>query len=206
MLPAHPRRVGKDGVVDSDRDWLESLFRPPAVITLLSGASGSGKTLLCLRAVAVARAAGLTVRGVLTPGRYAADGTRIEIDLLDPATAQCWPLAVRHEQGAGAPGGAGAPDGAAESVATLHWQFVPDALARGAALLAASGACDLLVIDEIGPLELERNQGWVVALDVLRAAAYRRALVVIRPSLVEALLTRLAPLPVHVITLPGPQP
>lgn len=191
--------MGEDGVVNSDRDWLDGLFCPPAAITLLSGPSGSGKTLLCLRAVAAARAAGLTVRGVLTPGRYTADGTRIGIDLLDPATAHRWPLAVRREQDSGASTAAPA------SMVTRHWQFALDALAHGAALLAASGACDLLVIDEIGPLELQHNQGWVIALDVLRAAAYRRALVVIRPGLVETLLIRLAPLPAHVIALPEPR-
>lgn len=205
MFLAHSRQMSEDGVVHPDRDWLDGLFRPPAAITLLSGPSSSGKTLLCLRAVAAARAAGLSVRGVLTPGHYAADGARVGIDLLDPATGQRWPLAVRHEQDAGASSDAGASLEAAGSVATIHWRFAPDVLARGAALLVASGACDLLVIDEIGPLELQRNQGWVVALDVLRAAAYRRALVVIRPGLLEALLARLAPLPAHVIVLPGPQ-
>ncbi len=174
------------------REWLDSLFRPPAVITLLSGPSGSGKTLLCLRVVAAAHTAGLTVRGVLTPGRYAADGTRTGIDLLDPATGQRWPLALRRD--------ADTPDPLTGS----RWQFVPEALAHGAELLAASGACDLLIVDEIGPLELVYNQGWSVALDVLRAAVYRRALVVIRPALVETLRARLEPLPMHVIALPEP--
>jgi len=180
--------------MNSDRDWLDSLFRPPAAITLLSGPPGSGKTLLCLRAVVAASAAGLTVCGVLTPGRYAADGTRAGIDLLDPATGRRWPLAVLRDRDA--------PDPQTGS----KWQFAPEALARGAELLAASGACDLLVIDEIGPLELVHNRGWSVALDVLRAAAYRRALVVVRPGLVEALRARLAPLPAHLVTLPGPPP
>ncbi|MBN1967541.1 MAG: hypothetical protein JW910_22995 [Anaerolineae bacterium] len=172
-----------------DRAWLEGLFVPPAAITLLSGESGCGKTLACLRALDAAQSAGWTVRGVLSPGRYDEIGARTGIDLLDPASGTRWPLAVR------APGGA-------DAVTGLGWQFSPEGMARGTALLAESGACDLLIVDEIGPLELRRDEGWIAALDVLRAGRYARALVVVRPGLIDALAERLAPLPVHVLRLP----
>lgn len=44
--------------------------------------------------------------------------------------------------------------------------------------------CDLLVVDELGPLELKFSQGWISALDVIKAGQYKYALVVIRPELV----------------------
>ena len=44
---------------------------------------------------------------------------------------------------------------------------------------------DLLVIDEIGPLELLHGEGWTAALPLLNSPVYRVGLVVIRPELVE---------------------
>ena len=173
----------------TDLAWLDSLFRPPASITVLVGPSGSGKTVLCQRAARVARAAGRDVRGVISPRRYDGAGVRVGIDLLDPATGQRWELAERT-----------APD----PLTGRSWRFVPEALARGAALLAGSGPCDLLIVDELGPLELLEGQGWANALDILRAGAYRRALVVVRPGLLPVLLERLEPLPLHTLWLPGP--
>jgi hypothetical protein len=49
----------------------------------------------------------------------------------------------------------------------------------------------VLVVDELGPLELVRNQGWTAGLDVLRAGRYRLALAVVRPSLLACFEDRL---------------
>lgn len=160
--------------------WLQR----PRSVTLLTGESGSGKTTACLQIVEAARAAEITVRGLVTPGCYAGDGTRIGIDLVDLATDERWPLADRvpPEQSAG-----------------RRWRFRPDALTRGDALLRASQDCDLLVIDEIGPLELIDHGGWTSALDVLREGRYRQALVVIRPGLLDTLIGLLPGMPVYTI-------
>lgn len=166
-------------------NWLENLFAPPRVM-LLTGPRRVGKTVFCLRVWETARASGWTVAGVLSPGRYDDAGQRTGIDLLDPASGDRWPLAVPE------------PD----PQTGLGWQFSPEVMAKGAALLAASGAPDLLLVDELGPLELEQGAGWVRALDVLRAGRYQRALVVVRPSLLAALSAELATLPLSVLSLP----
>lgn len=59
-------------------------------------------------------------------------------------------------------------------------------------MLSQAKPCDLLVIDEVGPLELERGKGWVSAFDVLRAGAYALALLVVRPELIAQVCDRLA--------------
>ena len=41
-------------------------------------------------------------------------------------------------------------------------------------------------MDEIGPLEMDRGEGWTNALEVLRLGEYRLAVAVVRPSLVDA--------------------
>lgn len=171
-----------------DRHWLASLFHPPATVTLLTGPSGSGKTTLCLRALAAARAAGLDVRGVLSLGRYDGPGMKTGIDLLDPVTGERWELASRTP-----------PDPLTGRV----WRFSATTLAHGAALLDASGACDLLIIDELGTLELQENKGWANAVAVLHARAYKRALVAVRQGLCATLAEQLDPLPVRILTLPS---
>ena len=44
--------------------------------------------------------------------------------------------------------------------------------------------CDLLVVDELGPLELERGVGWTAALGLLQQSGFALAVVVVRPGLV----------------------
>jgi nucleoside-triphosphatase THEP1 len=59
----------------------------------------------------------------------------------------------------------------------------------------------LLVITEIGPLEMEQGQGLTNVLDRLRRAAYRLALVSVRPALVQAVAAELNGSDVSVIVL-----
>jgi hypothetical protein len=54
-------------------------------------------------------------------------------------------------------------------------------------VLSAATPCDLLIVDELGPLELVGGHGWVHALDVLRKGDFGAALVVCRPSLLDEL-------------------
>jgi nucleoside-triphosphatase THEP1 len=72
-----------------------------------------------------------------------------------------------------------------------QWQFHQEGLRWGAEILRRAAPCDVLVIDELGPLELTREQGWTVALDVLSAGKYRMAVVVVRPALVAAFEERI---------------
>jgi hypothetical protein len=50
--------------------------------------------------------------------------------------------------------------------------------------------CGLLVVDELGPLEFERAQGWLSGLTALDSGEYELGLVVIRPELMGAALAR----------------
>jgi len=129
----------------------------------------------------------LDVAGVLSPARYDVTGARTGIDLLDPTTGRRWPL-----------GDMKPPD----PVTGRIWSLRPETTQRGVDLLASSSGCDLLVVDEIGPDELIKGQGWCNALDVLHAGAYQRALVVVRPRLIKAFQERMGTLPIHLLTLP----
>ena len=50
--------------------------------------------------------------------------------------------------------------------------------------------CDLLVVDELGPLEFERGRGWTAGLAAVDSGAYGAALVVVRSGLLERARTR----------------
>ncbi len=153
-------------------------------IVVLSGESGCGKTTLCTRVVALARARGLAVAGVLAPPRLA-DGRKVGLDVEDLRTGQRRPLAEACAEPCRS------IVGSTDGPATENWHFHAAGLAWGIMVLRRATPCDLLVIDELGPLELIRGQGWMVGLDLLRAGRYRLALVVVRPELLARLKERL---------------
>jgi nucleoside-triphosphatase THEP1 len=76
--------------------------------------------------------------------------------------------------------------GSARGPVIGQWQFHSEGLDWGNEILGRATPCDVLLIDELGPLELTRSQGWTIALDVLRSGQYRVAAVSIRPKLLSA--------------------
>ena len=140
------------------------------MLTLLTGRRGAGKTTTCLRLMRQARARDLHVTGLISPARFA-DGRKIGIDLLDISSGEQRPLAdLAQPQHLSGP-------------RTLHWQFRPETMAWAQEALRRAAPCDLLIVDELGPLELEQQQGWRVALEIIDRRDYRHALVVVRPEL-----------------------
>lgn len=92
---------------------------------------------------------------------------------------------------------------------TTAYRFDSSTTQWGAALLDTACPCDVLVVDEIGPLELERGQGWANALNVLDSGQYELAVVVVRPALLDTFHRLLHSKPLetpilseHVFTLP----
>ena len=97
---------------------------------------------------------------------------KIAIDVIDLRSAERRQLAV-HNPTANYP-------------LEFYWRFDADALAWGNEVLLHSTPCDVLLVDELGVLEFERNQGWVAGLAAIESGAYRLGLVVIRPELLQA--------------------
>lgn len=152
---------------------------------VLTGERGSGKTLVCNELAAEARARGLDVAGILTgssgPELHAA---REVVDLRSGASRVF--------------GSESSPDGVStgSDPLTPGWQLDEDVFAWATEVLSAATPCDLLIVDEVGPLELLGGRGWVRALDVLRAGHFHAALVVCRPNLLDKLESSLEVPPV----------
>ena len=142
-------------------------------LVILSGESGSGKTTLCLRAIDDARRRHLSVTGLVTVPRLV-NGQKATMHVRSVRTGEerllGWFVADSGD------------------AIIQHWQFSDDGIAWGAAELAQAAPCDILVIDELGPLELIYGKGWRMAIDRLLDQRYRLALVVVRPPLLPDLL------------------
>lgn len=149
-------------------------------ILLVTGAIGSGKTTYCRAQIDAARRAGLDVAGVLSPARFA-QGVKVGIDVLDLRSGELRELAHLRmmETASGVTG-----------VVTQRWRFDAAALAWANQALATATPCDLLVVDELGPLELEQERGWTAALATIDTHAFDMALVVVRNNLLERALAR----------------
>lgn len=152
------------------------MVKPNPMLFLVTGSRGAGKTAFCDHLVQAARGAGWRAGGLISHAVFE-ETRRTAIDAEDLRSGETRRLAV-----AAAPGEPVTPG-------TKHWQFDPQALEWGNQVLAASTPCDLLVVDELGPLELERGEGWQAALAAIDEQKYAIAAVVIRAELLgEALL------------------
>jgi nucleoside-triphosphatase THEP1 len=143
-----------------------------APLIVLTGPSAAGKSTVCRRVVNLARSQGLSAGGILTERRVD-DGQGAGLDVVDVATDERYPLAEL--------------DRLTEGPATGRWHFHPAAFVFGLAGCGRVRPEALLVIDELGPLELVQHKGWAPLLPLLHAHI-GPVLVVVRPSLVEPFL------------------
>jgi nucleoside-triphosphatase THEP1 len=145
---------------------------------IVTGRGGAGKTTFCRLLIEHLRRMGWDAAGMLSPGVYE-NGEHVAIEGLDLRSGETRILATRREAG---------PDLAGPQ--TTRWSFDAHALAWGDGVFASATPCDILVVDEIGPLELERGEGWTEALQALDRGDFRVGVVVIRQHLLAKGLQR----------------
>jgi len=142
-----------------------------AEVILLTGELQSGKTNLCLDIYQLAQEANIRVGGVISPAVFSGD-IKTAIDALDLKSGirkRLAELRTSHES----------------DLETQRWSFDPEAVDWGNKMLLEAVPCDLLLIDELGPLEFHREQGWVNGFAVIDSEEYAAAVIVIRPSLIK---------------------
>lgn len=152
---------------------LDALETPP--LFLVSGPSGSGKTGFLTAVAAALKERGVEARGILSPGTWK-DGVRdrFSIESLGEGTRR---ELSRREGPAAWPRLAG------------PFHFSPEGTAFGRDVLSRAAGADVLIVDEVGPLELEGG-GWAAELDRLYALREGPMLWAVRESLVEAVQAR----------------
>lgn len=148
---------------------------PP--IWLVTGASGSGKTSFCHKIVQKKRLDGWRISGLVSPGVFE-NGVKTAIQAVDLRSGETRLFAVKAAEGD-------------DAVQVGDWMVRREAIRWGNEVLSRWEPCDLLVIDELGPLEFLQGGGWQSAFSRLERRDYLLALVVVRPELLEAAYTRI---------------
>ena len=155
--------------------WVTVSGKGLTMNVLLTGIRQVGKSSVCQAVAELARARGHDIQGVLSPAMHDGDSVKVGFEALDAGSGQRWLLA-HMEQGLDGP---------------RIGPYVFDAAGLARAIGVLKRACDakdgLLLVDEIGPLELERGQGFAPILDRLPLQGPGHVLLVVRPALLPAL-------------------
>jgi len=138
---------------------------------IITGWRGSGKTMFCQELIDKSKLANRDIAGIISPGSFLND-VKQSFEAMDIRTGRTEPLANLLRQDP-------------SDFEFGDWFFNIRTLEWGNRVFQSSVPCEMLVVDELGPLELVFSQGWVKALDVIRSGQYRLALIVIRPELLE---------------------
>jgi len=156
---------------------------------LLTGKRQVGKTTVCKRVAELARGLGYGPAGVLTPVLLDKDGFPVVRHALMVSDGEQRLLAR-------ADGDLGGPR-------TSRYSFDADVFSWviGRLRAAISQGCDLLIVDEIGPLELERGRGLAPLLSDLSARRLPPLLLVVRPELAGRLQKWLPGIPFRTFTV-----
>jgi nucleoside-triphosphatase THEP1 len=157
-------------------------------VILLTGEKKIGKSTLCRKVCDWVRARGYKPAGIVCPALYDSDKRKRGFMAEDVRTGRQWVLGTRERKLSGQVYG--------------PYTFSRSGLQRAVHTLkrAPKKGYDLLVLDEVGPLEMERGEGFRSALDMLKGQKYVNLLIVVRPSLIEEVKTLFEGWSVTVVT------
>ena len=169
------------------------------VNVLLTGERQVGKTTVCRQVAELARGLGYGPAGVLTPVILDKDGFPVARHALMVSDGEQRLLAQANSD-------LEKRNPKLSKVApprTGRYSFDAGVFSWVIARLqgAISQGCDLLIVDEIGPLELEQGRGLAPLLSDLSTEKLPPLLLVVRPELTEQLQRRLPDIPFHTFTV-----
>jgi nucleoside-triphosphatase len=144
---------------------------------IISGETGVGKTTLCSALIDEFRRLNWKISGLRSPAIFKLD-EKVGIAVEDLASQERNQLATHEFK----------PDGLEDD--PIHWTFDPQVLEWGNRVFKEAVPTDLLVVDELGPLEMKKGMGWTNALNALDSRLYRQAILVMRPKLLALAQTR----------------
>ncbi len=158
-------------------------------VVLLTAPIGAGKTTACERFLERARAGGLDAGGILAPARYGQGGEKVGIDAVDVLSGERRTLAMFE------------PEVALRTIGPYRFDAAVMEWALDRVSLALATPIDVVIIDEIGPLELIHERGFAPALGQLPHAQAKAIILVVRSELLVALRERLELLRPITVTL-----
>ncbi len=156
------------------------------VVVVCCGDSGAGKTTWCRELALAAHRRRLSVAGVLTWLERSVEGASRWVESLTTGERR---LLGRED-----PGAACTTDAA-------RWQLSDETLIWGDAQLRTACPTDVLVIDELGPVELLHGRGWLPGAGVALEGPWRLAVITVRPLLMPQLKGFLGDRPITLVSL-----
>jgi iron complex transport system ATP-binding protein len=178
VVPRRPTSITPESINDSSSllsDLLNRGKNNPQIL-IVTGLSGAGKTTWCAQLARLAEESGMQVRGVLSPGVYQGE-RKNAIDARAIESGETRQLATLQDQ-------------RTSELSTPRWRFKPETVAWVNEILGNIKTSDLIIIDEVGPLELLRGKGLTAGMHLVDEGHYRVACVVVRTSLVPKALQR----------------
>ena len=156
----------------------------PKKIIVLTGEKTSGKTSFLQGVIRSLHDRGETIGGLVQLGLWKKE-ERYGFDLLDIQTGQTVPLCRTDAPDAGIVAG--------------PFKFYPEAVRSGNRILsgAISSRCSILVIDEIGKLEIS-GSGWASSLSTILQLYTGMLLIIIRTPFVEEVCEQFSFSPTHI--------
>jgi nucleoside-triphosphatase THEP1/energy-coupling factor transporter transmembrane protein EcfT len=191
VLLANAARIGDDAAAAAALRGHSGLAQPrrpaleaPAPVVVVTGAPGSGKTAAVEAAVGVMRSRGSAVVGIVQPAVFS-HGRKVGFMVRDLATGTEAALAEQVERGRGEHG--------------TPFRFAREGLDVARRALGRVGPGSVLVVDEVGPIEL-RGDGHMPALRrALAAPGLAAVVLVVRRQLVPSLLAALVTTDVTIV-------
>ena len=179
VLLAHTARVAEEAAAaaslrgHSALTWTGGELQVPLRTVVLTGPPNRGKTRAILELAELLRNAGIPVVGFAQPGEFEI-GSKVGFRIRDLATGEERPLASIGEPSTGFYG--------------TRFKFSEEGFALGRIALGRAQPGSVLVIDEIGPIEL-RGEGHMAAVrEALQQPGLLGTVFVVRKALVPSML------------------
>ncbi|UCB46486.1 MAG: hypothetical protein JSV25_03415 [Spirochaetota bacterium] len=144
-------------------------------LIILTGHTGIGKSSICRRVCALASEKGYRISGILSPPLYDDSGLKVGFLAEKISDGEKWELA-RNDNNPSAKG----PVWGQYTFSEKGFRKAVRALKQG-----LSGKFDLIVLDEVGPLELLQGKGFRPFMDLLVKENQTDLLIVVRPTLIK---------------------
>jgi len=141
------------------------------MLIIITGATGIGKTTVCEKVVKIIRSSGYSCGGILT--HKAAHESLIALDI---QTGERLILASN--------------DNTFDGPRTPRYSFNPEAIKFGIRAINKAIDSDVLIIDELGHLELA-GEGFAKGLELVKTGRAKNSILVIRKELLPAFLAQL---------------
>jgi nucleoside-triphosphatase THEP1 len=141
------------------------------MVIIITGAIGSGKTTVCEKVVNIVRSSGYSCGGILT--HKAKHESLIAFDIQTGERA----ILASADNTFGGP-------------RTPRYSFNPEAIKFGIRAINKAIDSDILIIDELGHLELD-GEGFAKSLELVKTGRVRNSILVIRKELLPAFLAQL---------------